>query len=170
MGTICKTELLIAHIKNHPRALHTMPFSCSLLGTLPISMCLASRKLHLLYIKPRFSLPSCIVLLERLADHSPSSVMHSWSSLLQDLALPSLSTFSTSLSCTKLTWKKSIKIMLRTQNYCPNAAGCKVQLIQGRICPQWLISIGDRQMLQHSNFKVCLLVGCKGLESDSGEV
>ncbi len=39
--------------------------------------------------------------------------------------------------------------------------------IQGRICPQWLISKGDRQMLQRSNFKIRLLVGCDGLEWDA---
>ena len=39
--------------------------------------------------------------------------------------------------------------------------------IQGRICPQWLISKGDRQMLQRSNFKIRLLVGCDGLEWDT---
>ncbi len=39
--------------------------------------------------------------------------------------------------------------------------------IQGRIYPQWLISKGDRQMLQRSNFKIRLLVCCDGLEWDT---
>ncbi len=112
-----------------------------------------------------------IVLLERLANHSLASVVHSWSSLLQDLALPSLSSLSTSIPCTKLIWKKSVKIMLRTQlllsecSWLPISKCSSASFIQGRICPQWLISIGDRQMLQCSNFRIRLLVGCEGLES-----
>ena len=49
----------------------------------------------------------------------------------------------------------------------PIAKCSSTSFIQERICPQWLISKGDRQMLQRSNFKIRLLVGCDGLEWDA---
>ncbi len=66
--------------------------------------------------------------------------------------------------------------ILRTQLYAKLQSDCSglpiskcspAPFIQGRICPQWLISKGDRQMLQRSNFKIRLLVGCDGLELDT---
>ncbi len=186
LWVISKTEILMLE-RAHRKILRTiqgLPTRCpavalnSLLGTLPINMCLAGRKLNFIFATLNLAPDSLArtVLLERLADPSPTSLMHSCSCLLEDFALPSLSTLSAAFPCTKYAWKKSTKLILRSRVYSELLSECSslyisecdsVSFMKGRICPQWLASKGDRQMLQRSNFRVRLLVGCDGLEVDT---
>ncbi len=89
-----------------------------------------------------------------------------------------LSQISKSLypACSKLSWKNSIKLILAANEYALLMSQCgsipiskcaPKSITNGRIFPHWMVTKGDRQMLQRSNFRVRLLVNCDGLEADA---
>ncbi len=183
---LTKTELLMLE-RVHRKILRTiqgLPTRCPsialncLLGIVPVSKSIDSRKLNFLFSILNLNPSSLarITLLERLADHSPSSIIHSWTQLLDEYALPTIQDLLNDLPCSKLSWKNAIKAIMSSQQQTQLQLQCGSILLkkcssnsvtQGRICPQWMITKGDRQMLQRSNFRVRLLVGCDGLEADA---
>ncbi len=81
---------------------------------------------------------------------------------------PSLPALKIALPCYKLSWKKSF--ILSTNEQCgslPISKCAPKSITNGHIFPHWMVTKGDRQMLQRSNFRVRLLVNCDGLEADA---
>ena len=119
------------------------------------------------------------MVVERLNNPVPSSVVCSWNSLLEDYSLPLIPELLVNLPCSKQTWKKACKSILAARQHnqllsdcvsLPIAQCSNSSFASNKIIPQRLTCKGDRQMLQRSNFKVRILVGCDGLESDAARL
>ncbi len=182
---LTKTELLMLE-RVHRKILRTIqglptryPSTALnfLLGTVPINKAIASRKLNFIFSLLSLN-PSSLartVLLKRLGDNGQSSIIHSWALSLEEYALHSIPDLKIALPCSKLSWKNSIKLILSTNEYVLLQSQCgsipiskcrPKSITNGHIFPHWMVSKGDRQMLQRSNFRVRLLVNCDGLEAD----
>ncbi len=176
MFTFDRCGSLIRTIQGLPTSYRcpSIALNC-LLGIVPVSKSIDSRKLNFLFSILNLNPSSLarIILLERLADHSPSSIIHSWTQLLDEYAVPTIHDLLNDLPCSKLAWKNAIMTsqqQTQLQQQCGSILLKKCSsnyVTQGRICPLWMITKGDRQMLQRSNFRVRLLVGCDGLEADA---
>ena len=102
-------------------------------------------------------------------------VLHSWQTILQENSLPSISSLLGEAPCKPLTWKRSVKLILRSNLYndflkkcsCLPVVKCdKEYYLAGHCLKHWSVSRGNRTMTRSTNFRVWLLVGCHGLESD----
>ena len=108
----------------------------------------------------RLSLPNC------------TGIIPVWENLLLDLKLPSLHCL-VSKSRGKLAWKRSIKKMLYIKQHLQLLDSCDHHPISslliklGKAPPIWFITLKDRTLTPTANFRVRLLVGCDGLESDA---
>ncbi len=168
---------ILRTIQGLPTRCPSTALNC-LLGTIPINKAIVSRKLNFVFSILSLN-PSSLartVLLKRLGDHGQSSIIHSWALTLEEYALPSIPDLVIALPCSKLSWKNSIKLILAANEYALLTSQCgsipiskcaPKSITNGRIFPHWMVSKGDRQMLQRSNFRVRLLVNCDGLEADA---
>ncbi len=162
---------ILRTIQGLPTRCPSTALNC-LLGTVPINKATVSKKLNfvfsLLSLNP--SSLARIVLLQRLGDYGQSSIIHSWALTLEEYPLPSIPALKIALPCSKLSWKNSIKLILSTNEYVLLLSQCgsipiskcaPKSITNGRgIFPHWMVTKGDRQILQRSNFRVRLLVNC----------
>ena len=107
---------------------------------------------------------------------SPSSVIHSWSNILSEHSLPSIEELLNEAPCKPLTWKLTVKLILRSKFYiyfeesCTSlpVANCSSEsFMTGKCLPHWKVCKGNRKMTRDTNFKIRLLTGCHGLECDA---
>ena len=181
-----KTEILMLE-RVHRKILRTiqgLPTRCpssalnGLVGTLSIMSTIAQRKLSFIFTIASLDPTALvrIVVVERLKTPVPSSVICSWNSLLENYSLPLLPELLSNLPCSKQTWKKSCKSILAARQYNQLLSDCvslpivncsSSSLSSNKIILHWLTCKGDRQMLQRSNFRIRILVGCDGLETDA---
>ena len=112
------------------------------------------------------------ILTSRLDNTSLTGIIPSWNKLLDNLNLPSIHELLQNPS-PKTSWKNSIKRLLNIEHYialtqnCDNypISDCSFQL--GKPARHWSVTLNDRRTTNINNFRVRLLVGCDGLESDA---
>ena len=184
---ITKTELLFLE-RVHRKILRTsqgLPIRCPslalnfMMGSLHITSLISQRKLSFIYSiinLPDNSIARMIVCARLAAGVSSSSVIYSWQTILQENSLPTISSLLVEAPCKPLTWKRSVKLILRTKLYnnflekCNSlpVVECDMECFLAGHCPNhWSASKGNRAMTRSTNFSVRLLVGCHGLESDA---
>ena len=163
---ITKTELLFLE-RVHRKILHTiqgLPVRCPslalnfMMGSLDITSLISQWKLSFVYSiinLPDNSIARMIVCARLAAGVSSSSVIYSWQTILQENSLPTISSLLVEAPCKPLTWKRSVKLILRTKLYnnflekCNSlpVVECDMEcFLAGHCLNHWSASKGNRAM------------------------
>ena len=146
------------------------------MGSLDITSLISQRKLSFIYSiinLPDINSTARMIVCARLAV-GVSLYIPGKPSCKRILFLLYISSLLVEAPCKPVTWKRSVKLILRIQSFTTtfcnslSVVECdKECFLAGRCLNHWSASKGNRAMTRSTNFRVGLLVGCHGLESDA---
>ena len=127
--------------------------------------------IHSFSVLPSNSLPRQ-VLASRISSTPSRGIIPTLKELILKNNLPSLYSILND-NWSKLAWKRFVKKLTLAKEYssflndCSRLPLSECELIQlGKPIPHWLVTRGDPKLTRLNSFRIRLLVGCHGLESD----
>ena len=180
--TLTKSELLFLE-RVQRRVLRTIqglpvrcPSTCltKLLGVISIEDSIIQRSLGFIVATANLPVDSLArqVLVARANSPGATGVVKRYGEILEQLNLPDLPALLAAPPKTSV-WKAHVKrsLALRAHVEFMEICGslllgsCDLKLLKP--APHWKVTLGDPALTRLNNFRICLLVGCDGLEQDA---